>query len=154
MSTSNSTGAGLLKPQIVTLGTVYYDPDDTNHAGVNGIEFALPNYKGLPIHFKAVISEGTSQSVMVKSFYANNVLYRAFDATPTEWSDIVSLKDAGISCCSFTSSRHVNSAGIAIPGPQLNVHGLATVPFAYEDHKFSHKFLVVENIFPQEAYKE
>ena len=84
MSTSNSTDTGLLKPQIVTLGTVYYDPDDTNHAGVNGIEFALPHYKGLPIHFKAVISEGTSKSVMVKSFYANNVLYRAFDATPTE----------------------------------------------------------------------
>ena len=80
--------------------------------------------------------------------------YQFIDATPTERSDIVSLRDAGISYCSFTSSRHVNSAGIAIRGSQLNVHALATVPFAYKDHKFSHQFLVVENVFPQEAYKE
>ena len=143
-----------LQPLLVTLSALHLPPGISALHRLGGTEASIPkSHTNAPIKFKAIVSESTGQSLLLKSFYDSNVRGKIFDRTKNVLS---SLADCGISRCAFTSTLGMMTGQPSLndkTAPQFEVDGVSIVPFLHQDYFFSPSFLICDHIFCRQEYE-
>ncbi|KAL9131062.1 MAG: hypothetical protein Q9175_006860, partial [Cornicularia normoerica] len=143
-----------LQPLPVLLSGLHLPPGISNLHNLSGIEVFLPKSEtGTPTPFKAIVSECTSSSVLLKSFYDAKIHGKVFNRTRYVLSP---LATRGVSRCAFTTpfGRMKGQPLLNDPtAPQFKVDGLSRVPFMHQGYFFSPEFLICDHIFCRQEYE-
>ena len=139
-----------LQPLLVTLSALHLPPPTSALHYLSGIELFLPNSDTAPpIRFKAIITECTSHSLLLKSFYEANICGKAFNGTEIRLSPMATL---GISHCAFTT-RFSMMTGNDQMAPQFDVEGVSRISFAHQGYFFRPSFMICDHIFCRQEYE-
>ena len=143
-----------LQPLLVTLSALHLPPPISALHRLAGTEASLPKSQtNAPINFKAIVSESTDRSLLLKSFYDSNVRGKVFDRSKYVLS---SLADYGTSRCAFTTTFGMMTGQPPLndkTAPQFKVDGVSIVPFLHQDYFFSPTFLICDHIFCRQEYE-
>ena len=143
-----------LQPLVVTLSALHLPPGISALHRLVGTEVSLPKSQtNAPINFKAIVSESTDRSLLLKSFYDSNVRGKVFDSTEYVLS---SLADYGTSRCAFTTTFGIMTGQPSLndkTAPQFKVDGVSSVPFLHQGYFFSPTFLICDHIFCRQEYE-
>lgn len=143
-----------LQPLLITLSALHLPPPISALHRLSGTEVFLPNSDtDASIIFKAIISEGTGQNLLLKSFYDSNVRGKTCDGTRYILS---TLADQGISRCAFTTTYGMVAGQPLLndkTAPQFKVDGMSRVPFMHQGYFFSPVFLICDHIFSRQEYE-
>ena len=143
-----------LQPLVVTLSALHLPPGISALHRLVGTEVSLPKSQtNAPINFRAIVSESTDRSLLLKSFYDSNVRGKVFDGTEYVLS---SLADSGTSRCAFTTTFGIMTGQPSLndkTAPQFKVDGVSGVPFLHQGYFFSPTFLICDHIFCRQEYE-
>ena len=143
-----------LQPLSVMLSGLHLHPPISALHNLSGIEVFLPDSDtASSIRFKAIISETTSHSLLLKSFYDANICGKIFDGTKYVLSPMPTLK---ISRCAFTSPFSMmtgESRWNDRIAPQFDVDGMSHIPFTHQGYPFSPQCLICDHIFWRQEYE-
>ena len=143
-----------LQPLPVTLSALHLPPPISALHRLAGIEASLSKSQtSPPIRFKAIVSESTNRSLLLKSFYDSNIRGKVSDKTKYVLS---SLADHGISRCAFTTTFGIMTGQPSLNdkmAPQFKVDGVSIVPFLHQGYFFSPTFLICDHIFCRKEYE-
>ena len=147
-----------LKPLLVWLSCLHLNPPISTLHLQSGVDVFLSTpADSVPVPFKVIISESTSENLLLRSFFQANAANRPLVGRYQYRYQVLPLHTEGISRCLFTTKLaqingildHVNDW----TSPQFQVHGVTNMPLKYQDHYFSPRFLVCEHIFSREEFE-
>ena len=151
---STKEASSKLQPLLVTLSALHLPPGISALHRLIGTEVSLPKSQtNAPINFKAIVSESTDRSLLLKSFYDANVRGKVFDRTKYALS---SLADYGTSRCLFRTTFGIVAGQPSMndkTAPQFKVDGVSIVPFSHQGYFFSPTFLICDHIFCRQEYE-
>ena len=143
-----------LQPLLVTLSALHLPPPISALHRLAGTEASLPKSQtSAPVKFKAIVSESTDRSLLLKSFYDSHVRGKVFDRTNYV---LTSLADYGTSRCAFTTTFGMMTGQPSLndkTAPQFKVDGVSFVPFLHQGYFFSPAFLICDHIFCRQEYE-
>ena len=143
-----------LQPLSVMLSALHLPPPISALHNLSGIEVFLPKSDtASSIRFKAIVSETTSHSLLLKSFYDANICGKVFNRAENVLSPLPTF---GISRCAFTTpfSMMIGESRLNDQfAPQFDVDGVSDVPFTHQGFSFSPQFLVCDHIFCRQEYE-
>lgn len=147
-------GQAQLQPLPVTLSCLHSPAPISALDNQLGVQLSLPpSTTGGPVHFKAIISDNTSENLVLESFFDSKVDNKVFGNIKYKRTP---LEAFGISRCAFTTP-FVQMNGQALfsdqPSPQFNVSGVSHVPIRQSDHYFTPLFFICDHIFCQKEYE-
>ena len=143
-----------LPPLHVTLSLLHLPAGMSALHELSGIEVFLPNSDTSgPLRFAAIVSECTTSSLLLKSFYDANIRGKLFNKIRYILYPLAAL---GKSRCAFNTAL---GQMIGQPrsndqtAPQFNVDGMSRIPFTHQGYPFSPQFLVCDHIFFRQEYE-
>ena len=143
-----------LQPLLVTLSALHLPPGISGLHRLIGTEASLPESQtNAPVNFKAIVSESTDRSLLLKSFYDSSVRGKVFDGIEYVLS---SLADHGLSRCAFTTTFGIMAGQPSLndkTSPQFKVDGISIAPFLHQCYFFSPNFLICDHIFCRQEYE-
>ena len=121
---------------------------------LSGIEVFLPESDtNGPLRFKAIVSECTTSSLLLKSFYDANIRGKLINNIRYLLYPLAAL---GVSSCAFNTAfgqMDGQTRSNDQTAPQFNVDGMSRIPFTHQGHPFSPQFLVCDHIFCRQEYE-
>lgn len=143
-----------LQPLSITLSLLHTDSAFSALHKDAGVDVYLPKAEGNDTrHFKAVIQDVTSASLMLESFYDAQVKNRSFDGVQVLEH---SLASHGVSRCAFSTSLGLMQGETRIndrTAPKFKVRGISYVPLFCQGHQFYVRFLLVDHIFGRHEFE-
>lgn len=143
-----------LRPLSITLSLLHTDSALSALNKDDGVDVYLPKAEGNDTrHFKAVIQEVTSASLMLESFYDAQVKNRSFKGVQVREHSLASY---GVSRCVFSTPLGLMQGETRMndrTAPKFQVRGISYVPLFCQGHQFYVRFLLVDHIFGRQEFE-
>lgn len=143
-----------VEPYPITLSALHLSGGISTLPKQSGIQLSLPRSNtNATLPFKAIISESTTRSLILRSFHAANVNKKTFDGVDYVKS---SLAAVGISRCAFTTTVGRMQGWPQLDdqtAPQFKVDSVTRIPFMHKGRFFSPEFFVCDHIFCKQEFE-